>query len=35
MLFYRLLEQAVVTDPAPYKDIIGGGLSNRLDNHAE
>lgn len=25
MLFYRLLEQAVLTDPAPYKDIIGGG----------
>ncbi len=24
LLFYRLLEQAVVTDPAPYKDIAGG-----------
>ncbi len=24
LLFYRLLEQAVVTDPAPYRDIVGG-----------
>lgn len=24
LLFYRLLEQAVVTDPAPYGDIVGG-----------
>lgn len=24
LLFYRLLEQAVVTDPAPYNDIVGG-----------
>lgn len=24
LLFYRLLEQAVVTDPAPYNDIAGG-----------
>jgi transposase-like protein len=30
MLFYRLLEQAVVTDPAPYKDIIGGGLTTEI-----
>lgn len=35
MLFYRLLEQAVVTDPAPYNDIIGGGLTNRRGNHTE
>ena len=27
LLFYRLLEQAVVTDPAPYKDIVGGGVT--------
>ncbi len=26
LLFYRLLEQAVVTDPAPYKDLVGGGV---------
>ena len=26
LLFYRLLEQAVVTDPAPYKDLVGGGI---------
>ena len=25
LLFYRLLEQAVVTDPAPYNDIITRG----------
>jgi len=24
LLFYRLLEQAVVTDPAPYRSIVGG-----------
>jgi transposase-like protein len=30
MLFYRLLEQAVVTDPAPYKDIVGGGLTTEI-----
>jgi transposase-like protein len=24
LLFYRLLEQAAVTDPAPYPDIVGG-----------
>lgn len=24
LLFYRLLEQAVVTDPAPYDEIVGG-----------
>ncbi len=35
MVFYRLLEQAVVTDPAPYRDIIGGGLNDRPDNHSE
>jgi transposase-like protein len=35
MLFYRLLEQAVITDPVPYKDIIGGGLHDRHGNHAE
>ena len=25
LLFYRLLEQAVVTSPAPYRFIVGGG----------
>jgi hypothetical protein len=35
MLFYRLFVQAVVTERAPYKDIIGGGLHDRLDNHSE
>ena len=35
MLFYRLLEQAVVTEPAPYKDIIGGALQRRSGNHTE
>ncbi|MDK1019431.1 MAG: hypothetical protein QGD89_08530 [Actinomycetota bacterium] len=25
----------VLTDAAPCKDIIGGGLTNRLGNHAE
>ena len=30
MLFYRLLEQAVVTDPAPYKDIAGGGITAEI-----
>ncbi len=25
MLFYRLLQQAVDTDPHPLKDLIGGG----------
>ena len=32
---YRLLEQAVITDPTPYMDIIGGGPSNHPDNHTE
>ena len=30
LLFYRLLEQAVVTDPAPYKDIVGGGVTTEI-----
>jgi transposase-like protein len=30
LLFYRLLEQAVVTDPAPYKDIVGGGVTTKI-----
>jgi len=30
MLFYRLLEQAVLSGPAPYKDIIGGRLSQPI-----
>ena len=30
MLFYRLLVQAVLSEPAPYKDIIGGGLSQPI-----
>jgi len=25
MLFYRLLQQAVDTDPHPLRDLIGGG----------
>ncbi len=30
LLFYRLLEQAVVTDPAPYKDLVGGGITTEI-----
>jgi transposase-like protein len=30
LLFYRLLEQAVVTDPAPYKDIVGGSVTTKI-----
>ena len=30
MLFYRLLEQAVLSEPAPYKDIIGGHLGQPI-----
>ena len=35
MLFYRLLEQAVVTNPAPYKQIIGGGLNLPLTTQSD
>jgi transposase-like protein len=27
LLFYRLLEQAVVTEPVPYKSMVGGNLA--------
>ena len=30
-LFYRLLQQAVAVDPVPYKGIIAGGRSERID----
>ena len=31
MLFYRLLQQAVVTDPHPLADLIGGTAVNLRD----
>ncbi|MGH2705921.1 MAG: IS1595 family transposase, partial [Actinomycetota bacterium] len=30
LLFYRLLEQAVGTSPAPYKHIVGGALDPKI-----
>ena len=35
MLFYRLLERAVDTGPAPYKDIIGDGLNQPIATQSD
>ena len=32
-LFYRLVQQAVAVQPAPYKSLVGGTASRATDNH--
>lgn len=33
LLFYRLLQQAVVTDPHPYRELVGGTYDPMLDDY--
>ncbi len=32
-LFYRLVQQAVAVQPAPYKSLVGGTATRATDNH--